>query len=379
MALRIPSNSPSIAPSKRVEPNKSWLSREIRLGSISKKIGDKEKETFYLEMSTLFSSGVDIRTCLDLISEESGKPYYRSIIQGIKEKIIHGASLSEAMQQSGAFSAYEYFSVQIGEETGNLIKVFDQIASFYSKKIKQRRQLIGALSYPILVLSSSVLAVGFMLYFIVPMFAEIFKRFGGELPFITQQIIAASKWLESNGIFILMLLVALTMLLLLLRKNKRFVNTLTLGLIRVPLLGRLYTEANLARFCSSMSLLIGAKIPLIRAIQLVEQMIEFYPIKHSLAQVEEDILRGKSLHQSFSQFSIFDGRMITLLKIGEEVNKLDVFFGKLSQNYSEAVDHRTQLLSTFLEPLIIVLLGLIVGFILVAMYLPMFQLSGGIG
>lgn len=379
MALRIPS-SPSSAPSvERQQKKSSWLSKEIRLGSGRKKIGDKEKETFYLEMSALFSSGVDIRTCLDLIGEESGQPYYRSIIQGIKEKIIHGASLSEAMQQSGEFSPYEYFSVQIGEETGNLIRVFDQVATFYSKKIKQRRQLIGAFSYPILVLSSSVLAVGFMLYFIVPMFAEIFKRFGGELPFITQQIIAASKWLEANGLIILILMAVLMGLLLMARKNKRFLNTLTLALVRIPLLGRLYTEANLARFCSSMSLLIGAKIPLIRAIQLVEQMIEFYPIKHTLSRVEEDILRGMSLHQSFSQFSVFDKRMITLLKIGEEVNKMDIFFEKLAQNYSEAVDHRTQLLSTFLEPLIIVLLGLIVGFILVAMYLPMFQLSGGIG
>jgi len=277
------------------------------------------------------------------------------------------------------FSPYEYYSIQIGEEMGNLTVVFKQISDFYAKKIKQRRQIISALSYPMLILSSSILAVAFMLYFIVPMFSEIFKRFGGELPFITQQIINASQWFEANVLIILFLILALVISIIILKEKLWFKIAMTNLIMKIPLIGRVYIESNLNKFCSSMALLIGAKIPLIRAIQLVKQMIDFYPIKHSLEKIEEDVLQGKSLHDSFSHFPIYDARMLTLIKIGEEVNKTDVFFAKLAENYSESVDHKTQMISTFLEPIIIVLLGLIVGFVLIAMYLPMFQLSGGIG
>lgn len=358
----------------------AWLKKDISLGFLSKKkVTDKEKEAFYLELNTLFSSGVDIRTCLDLLQKESKKSYFSGVLQDFKDRIIHGASLSESMMHSKDFSPYEYYSIQIGEEMGNLTVVFKQISDFYAKKIKQRRQIISALSYPLLILSSSLLAVVFMLYFIVPMFSEIFKRFGGELPFITQQIINASQWLETNFYIILLVIVAMVVSVIMLKEKTWFKIATTNFIVRIPLIGKVYVESNLTKFCSSMALLIGAKIPLIRAIQLVKQMIDFHPIKHSLDQIEEDMLQGKSLHESFAQFSIYDARMLTLIKIGEEVNKTDVFFNKLAENYSESVDHKTQLISTFLEPIIIVLLGLIVGFVLIAMYLPMFQLSGGIG
>lgn len=357
-----------------------WLKKDINIGFLSKKkVTDKEKEAFYVELNTLFSSGVDLLTSLDLLQKEAKKSYLAQVLEDFKQRIVHGASFSEAMMHSKDFSPYEYYSIQIGEEMGNLTVVFKQISDFYAKKIKQRRQIISALSYPMLILSSSILAVSFMLYFIVPMFSEIFKRFGGELPFITQQIINASQWFESNVLIIIFFILGLITSIIMLKEKLWFKIAMTNLIMKIPLIGRVYIESNLNKFCSSMALLIGAKIPLIRAIQLVKQMIDFYPIKHSLDKIEEDVLQGKSLHDSFSHFPIYDARMLTLIKIGEEVNKTDIFFAKLSENYSESVDHKTQMISTFLEPIIIVLLGLIVGFVLIAMYLPMFQLSGGIG
>jgi type IV pilus assembly protein PilC len=128
-----------------------------------------------------------------------------------------------------------------------------------------------------------------------------------------------------------------------------------------------------------MALLMSARVPLVRAIQLVRQMIDFQPLETSLAIVEQEIMNGSSLHKSLSGFAIFTPRMIALIKVGEEVNRLDTFFKKLADQHSEDVEHKTGLFSAFLEPFMIIFLGIIVGFILIAMYLPMFKLSTSIG
>lgn len=148
---------------------------------------------------------------------------------------------------------------------------------------------------------------------------------------------------------------------------------------RIPVIGRIVYAVQLARFSSSMALLLGSKVPIIRSINLVSQMITFYPIQVTLESMAADILNGVSLHESMSQFSVYNRKMVSLLKVGEEVNKLDIFFEKLSQQFSADVEHQTSLLNTFLEPVMIIFLGLVVGFILLAMYLPMFQVSTSIG
>ena len=327
----------------------------------------------------MISAGVDIKAALDLAEEEQTQAKHATIIRDIKTQIINGASFSEALQQSGYFTPYEYYSIQIGEEIGQLSPVLHELAGYFTQKGKQRRQFISALSYPLLVLVTSLGAVGFMLYFIVPMFSDVFKRFGGELPYITQLIINLSQGLSTHIGTILLAMGGLVAVLVFVSKKAWFERLNAQLLVKVPVFGKVYTGIHLARFCSSMTLLIGAQVPLLRAVQLVRQMVRFYPIRTALSQVEQDIMAGQSLHQSLAQFGIFDARLVALVKVGEEVNQLSTFFGKLATHYSEEVEHKTSLLSTFMEPLMIIFLGLVVGFILIAMYLPMFQLSTSIG
>ena len=357
--------------------SKSVLNREITL--FPARLSDKQKEAMYLELSTMIGAGVDIKAALDLVESEQTKEKHTKILHEIKQKVIHGASLFQAFQESGQFTPYEYYSIQIGEETGKLPLVLQQLASFFSRKLKQRRQFVSALSYPILILLTSFGAVTFMLYFIVPMFSDVFKRFGGELPYLTQIIINLSGWI-SDYILLLLLAIAGIVVFFIGSKNKVWFQKYSAYiLIRIPVFGKIYKGIFMARFCTSMALLIGAKVPLLRAIQLIRQMISFYPIQHSLEQIENEILHGKSLHESLSAYKIYEPRMVALLKVGEEVNQLHTFFEKLTEYYTEQVEHGTSLLSTFLEPLMIIFLGIVVGFILIAMYLPMFQLSTSIG
>ena len=349
------------------------------LAVFGKTFSDKQKEGFYIELHTLITAGVDIKAALELVEEEQNKQRSKDLIRTITEKVIGGSALSEAFRETKEFSPYEYYSIQIGEETGKLPIVLKQLAAYYTNKLKQRRQFVSALSYPIVILLTSIGAVGFMLYFIVPMFSDIFKRFGGELPYLTQLIISASTWLGNNIIYIVLALLGLFAFVWFNRTKEWFRKYGALTLAKIPVFGSLVTAIYLARFCSSMGLLIGSKVPLLRAIELSKQMVDYYPIEASLSGIKENILQGKPLYSSLSEYVVYERRMVALIKVGEEVNKLDDFFDKLATSYTNEVEHRTGLLNTFLEPAMIIFLGIMVGFILIAMYLPMFQLSTSIG
>jgi type IV pilus assembly protein PilC len=351
----------------------AFLNKDISFGK--KEWSDKKKESLYLELSSLLHAGINLKSSLELITSDQTKEQDKQLFQSIQKSVISGTSFSQALNQTGKFSLYEIFSIQIGEETGKLIEVLQDLAKFYQNKIKQRRKIVSALTYPCIVLSSSLGAVFFMLKFIVPMFGDVFKRFGGRLPWITEKIIGISQAME-NGflpffIFILVVIVFITAF----RKKDTFRRIATGLLVKLPVVGSLVQKIYLARFCNSMRLLINAKLPLLRAIGLIRQMIRFYPLETSLKQVEDDIMKGQSLHQSLQQFDIYPSKMIQLIKVGEETNQLDYFFEKISEQYIDEVEYQTSTLSSMMEPLIIIFLGFIVGVILISMYLPLFQMS----
>lgn len=345
----------------------------------SSRLSDKVKESIYLELGILLDAGVDIKAALELVESQQSNKKAKAILTEIKTKVVGGHSLSSAFELSRHFTPYEYFSIQIGEETGKLTGVLQELAKFYTKKIKQQRLFINTISYPVVIFCTSVGAVSFMLYFIVPMFSDIFKRFGGELPYITQMIISLSRSLSENILYVLLIIMIVAVFIFINHKKLWFRKYSYKCISAIPVLGIIIERIHLARFCTSMGMLAAAHVPLLRSVQLIKQMIMFYPIQLSLQQVEKDILSGKQLYVSLSNFKIYDTRMIALIKIGEEVNQLAQFFQRLAQAYSEEVEYKTSVLSTFLEPLIIIFLGIVVGFILVAMYLPMFQLSTSIG
>ncbi|HTC00442.1 MAG TPA: type II secretion system F family protein [Ferruginibacter sp.] len=349
------------------------LNKDIKI--FGSDLPDKVKESFYLELSTLLAAGVDIRASLELITNEQPQKKYRPIFANLLQQVITGSTLSATMKASDLFTTYEYFSVQIGEETGKITIVLTELANYYKKKINQKRQIIGALTYPVLVMSVAIGAVSFMMAYVVPMFADILKRFGGELPFITRLVLSISNYVKTFGPIIFLATMIFITFIITQRKKTWFRELSSKTLIRIPLIGDIIRKIYLARFANTMELLIGSKIPMLQSIQLVKQMVGFYPIEKSLSEVEENVLSGISLNKSLGFHSIYPKKMISLIKVGEEVNQLDLFFKKISEQYSDEIEYQTTLLSKFMEPLIIVVLGGIVGTILIAMYLPLFKLG----
>ncbi len=373
--LNKPAAAPETGRSEEKEPAGLWafLNRDIQL--FGSGIPDKVREALYMELSTLLEAGVDIRSALQLIIQEQSKKKFRLLFTQIAQEVEAGSTLSAALEKNGSFTAYEYHSVHIGEETGRLVIVLKELALFYERKIRQSRQIIGALIYPCVVMAVAAGAVSFMLTYVVPMFADVLKRSGGHLPFITKVVLEMANVLKRSAGMLVLVFVATAILLYSQRKKDYFRRVSSALTLRIPMIGGIVRKLYLSRLANTLSLLIGAKLPIVQSLHLVKQMIRFYPIERSLEESEKEIITGTPLYKCLEKHSIYPVRMISLIKGGEEVNQMELFFNRIAEQYANEVEYQTGMLSKFIEPLIIVILGLVVGVILIAMYLPMFQLG----
>ena len=340
-----------------------------------KKFPDEKKEEFYSEIGMLLSSGLDIRTIFHLLTKEKAKDKHFSFYKSIYDDLVEGYYLSEALFRTKYISPHEYYSIKIGEESGQLNSVLTDLNDYFARRIKQKRQLISTFSYPVMIIVTAVVVITFMLNYIVPMFEDVFKRFNGELPAITRYILSASEFFKSYILWFLLILIAIGIGMFSVRKTEMFRKISSIIILKIPMFGVLVNKLYLARFCQSMSLMSSARVPLITALELMEKIIGFYPFEKAMLIIKDDLMNGKTLHQSMSQFDLFDMKLISLTKVGEEVNKLSGIYFKLSRQYSDEVQHRIGILNSLMEPLLIIIVGVFVAVILIAMYLPMFQMG----
>ncbi len=343
------------------------------------KLKDKAKESLFSELALLLEAGLNLKGALDLLVQQQNKAKTKALLQQVTEDLTKGDRFSEAIRKHNTFTPYEYFSIKIGEETGNLQGVLHKLSSFFAQRIEQRRTLIGALTYPLIVMCTAVLAVGFMLTFMVPLFSDIFARVGGELPALTKFVISLSQNFGSTLTIILLVFVSLFFLHRYLKRYQHYKEVYYSIIIRIPVLGPFLLNTYMLRFTESMALLINSKVPLIEALELSNRMIRFYPFTKALEGIRALILKGKSLEEGMRAYKIFDLKMVSLVKVGEESNQLHLIFRKISDQLEAELKHKAKVLGNVMEPLIIVFLGFMVALILVSMYLPMFELSASFG
>ncbi|MFD0963850.1 type II secretion system F family protein [Pseudofulvibacter geojedonensis] len=353
------------------------LKKEITfLGS---SFSSKLKEDFYTELSILLKAGIALREALELLKKAQKKKHNEEMLTAIVIDIVAGNSFSEALKKHKSFTEYEYYSLKIGEETGTLARVCEQLGGFFGRKNEQQRNLVGALTYPIIILSTAVLVVVFMLQFVVPMFQDIFKQQKVELPIITKIIIDFSEFIKNYNGLLLLLVVGMFLANMFLKKNIKYKKIKDNVLLKLPYIGKFVKAVYLSQFTQAVTLLTSSKVPVVNSIQLVKQMISFYPIQIALSAVENQLLKGDSLSDSLAKHKLFDDKMIAMVKVAEETNQTEFIFERLNTQYNTQVSQQSKNLSTIIEPLIIVFVGFFVGVILVAMYLPMFKLSSVLG
>ncbi len=349
-----------------------FLNKEF---SFSKKIGAKQREVLYKDLYTLLNAGVDFRTALDILANQQKKKVLKNLVLEIKEQIINGRSFHEALRQTGDFSAYEYFSIKIGEETKKLPMVLLELHKYFKRQIKLRKQIISVVTYPAFVLVLTVGVLYFMLTYVVPMFKSVFNQFDADLPDLTKNIIALSEKFPIILAIVAGVILMVVMLWRVYRQNKTFRSFKSKIILRVPYFGKLAKLIYLARFCQFLDLLLTSKTPLTDSLEMVKKMIGFFPIESSIEPIKKDIIKGSSFSTAMSKHSIYGYKLISMIEVAEEINELDTMFSRLADEYDEEVEHRTKMIGVVLEPLIIIFIGLIVGIIMVAMYAPMFDLS----
>lgn len=352
---------------------------QTEISFLEKRFGAKEKEAFYSELGLLLSTGVDIQKSFEIIEEDVPNKKHKQLLTQIKNDIISGKSIYEAVEaHPNIFTKYEVQSIKIGEESGKLSEVLVELGLFYNSSIKLKRQIVGVLTYPIVVIGMAVLIVYFMLAYVVPIFTDVFTQTGGELPAMTQLLIRMSN---NSGIIFYTIVLVLGFVYVIHKTQHRrewYRNATSSIFLRIPVVNKLIQKIYLARFCQSMKLLVGAKVMINEALDLVRNMIEYYPMEKALEEVKMEVVNeGKLLNESLAKHSIFPTKLVALIKLSEEVNAPEVIFDKLHQQYSAEIEHQQAVLGKLIEPLFIIVLGLFVGFILMAMYLPMFEMSTG--
>ncbi|MBI3133500.1 MAG: type II secretion system F family protein [Bacteroidetes bacterium] len=377
MSFKLNQHSISVAPAKTANQSagkkENFFNRDIQLFGGS--FNDKKKERFYMDLRILLMAGIDLKSALELIIEEQPKEKDKAFFSIIYDDVIKGKSLAEALRSTGKFSEYEFFSIEIGEESNKLHDVLEELMNYYADQAALKKQIMSVLSYPAFVFVITIGLVYFMLTSVVPMFADVFKQFGSELPPLTLKVIAISENFPFYAMIGIIIILGAGLFVYWQKNETWFRQTTSAFFLKVPKVGQLIKLVYLARFTQAMHLLLASKTPLVHSLELTERMIKFYPLQKAIEQMRTDVTKGKSLHSGMSAFSIFPKRMLSLIKVGEEVNQLEVMLGKLSKQYNEELKYQTNIIGKIMEPLILLIIGCIVGVILVAMYMPMFNLS----
>lgn len=363
-------------PGSKANPILELLQRDI---SFSKKgLSDKQKERFYSALSVLINSGIDLASSLQIIVKQEKNKKIKNIYEALLKHLIKGEGFSVAMQTEQGFTEYEYYSVMIGEESGTLSTILTELFLYYKTRLKQRRQITGALTYPILVMVVAISVVIFMLNVIVPMFAGVFQRFGGELPSLTKKIMALSNFFSNHSVVIFLSVISVVFAIAYIRKFEFYRRYSASILLRLPIFGELTRKIFLSRFCNSLQLLVASRAPIIDALEMIDKMIRFYPLNKAIQGIQKGLTKGRSLNDAMQDYPIFDAQLTSLIKVGEETGKLEQILHSLYEQYTEEIEYRTSQMGNLMEPLLIIGVGIMVMIILIAMYLPLFQLSTSI-
>lgn len=370
MALEV-KNIKSISKESKGSLNE-FLNKDIQL---TKRFTNKKKQALYNDLFLLLNAGLDIKRVLELVVEEQSNDKEKKVLTEVYNNVLKGVSLSESLGRNKDFSEYEIYSLKIGEEAGQLSKVLSHLRDYYAKKIEQKRLITSALSYPVIVLVIAISAVAFMIGFVVPKFTATYKSFNAELPPITQMLIDFSDNFDLIAMCFIGFLVLIVAIVIISKDKLWFKKLKAKILLSIPFIGDIIKLSKLTQFCQSMELLTSARTPLIDSIDLTGRMLDFYPVQKALIESKADILNGESLSKSLSKHSFFPSRMNYLLGVGEEVNKLEEIFKQLGALYSDELGHKSKVIGTVLEPVLLVFIAILVGFIVVALYMPMFSLS----
>ncbi|WIH23611.1 type II secretion system F family protein [Photobacterium damselae] len=333
------------------------------------------------QLATMIESGVPIVQALKLMACSHHKAEVRAVLTQVNTQVEAGASLSKALKSSSPlFDNFYCDLVATGEETGYLGQVFVRLATYREKSEAMRKKVIKAMIYPSMVMLTAISVTILMLVFVIPQFAAIFGSFGAELPWFTRQVLKASDFLINYGGYLAVgLLLALVLYRYSYKRSYSFRLRMARLSLRLPIIGNVVLKATIARFARTLATTFSAGIPLLTGLQSAGKTAGNLHIEEAIMEAHTSAAAGMPLYLSLRQCNVFPELMLQMTMIGEESGSLDDMLNKMASLYENDVDNIVDNLGQILEPLIIIVLGVLIGGLLVAMYMPIFTLMSVIG
>jgi type IV pilus assembly protein PilC len=324
----------------------------------------------------MIDAGLPLIQCLEILGSQQKNKKFAEIINAVRSDVESGSTLSDAMRKHPkAFDNLYVNMIAAGEAGGILDQILDRLSTYIEKAVKLKGQVKSALMYPAIVLLVAAGVVLFIMYKVVPTFAAMFTNSGNELPMPTQIVIGMSKFLENYLIFALIFLFFLSIAV------KRYYGTyhgrrvIDRILLKIPLVGMLLQKIAIARFCRTLATLISAGVPILDGIEITAKTSGNAIIEDALMGVKKEISEGKTIAEPLSKISLFPSMAVSMISVGESTGALDTMMNKIAEFYEDEVDLAVATLMSMLEPILIVVLGSIIGFIVVALYLPIFEMA----
>ena len=340
----------------------------------------RELVPFTRQMATMLSAGVGIDRILRVLGRQARSKSWRSTLMTLSDSIRSGDSLSAALAgHPEDFNSLYVSLVRAGETSGELPMVLERLASYLEGAERVNRKVKAAFLYPLAVLAVSIIVVLVLMIYIIPIFQEMFTNLHAELPRMTKLVIDISGFFRRQTLLIIAVLVLGSVLLWRLAKSNRTRIMLDRWLLRLPLAGNLIIKSQLAHFCRTCETLLSGGVQLPEAIMLASTAVSNVKIQTELQQGLSALKNGQALHTVWEDGVVLPPIMAEMIQVGEETGKLARVFGKLAQMFTDEVETITPALTAILEPVLIVIVGVLVAGILISMYLPLFELIGQLG
>jgi type IV pilus assembly protein PilC len=347
-------------------------------GSSGKTVKPQDVAIFSRQIATMMASGVPMVQSFDIIADGQKNVRFKNILTDVKQSIEGGAALHEALRLYPVqFDELYCNLVHAGETSGVLDTVLDTVATYKERTEAIKKKIKKALFYPMMVLAVVFIVCMIMLLFVVPVFAKTFQDAGADLPAPTQILVNASKFMQSYWWLVIGIIVgSITALIFAKKRSLKFAHFLDRMSLKMPVMGNIVRNSAIARFARTLGVTFRAGVPLVEALDAVSGATGSVVYGDAVKQMREDIAVGHQLQLAMKQTGLFPNMVVQMTAIGEESGALDNMLFKVAEFYEEEVSNAVDTLSTLLEPIIMVVLGTLVGGMVVALYLPIFKLAG---
>ncbi len=353
------------------------VSKEFQLFKSGKKVTAEDVALFARQLATMLQAGIPMVQCFDIIGNGHDKPSVQKLVLAIKSDVEAGTSLHEALAKHPLYFDDLFVNlVEAGEHAGALETLLDKIATYKEKTEALKKKIKKALFYPTAVLAVAIIVTVILLVFVIPQFESLFQGFGADLPAFTQMVINLSRFVQAQGILIAFILgVAGYTFFYFKKRSRKMRHTLDKAILKAPIVGPIIKKAAIARYSRTLSTMFAAGVPLVEALTSVAGATGNIVYEEATLRIRDEVATGQRLQRSMENTGLFPNMVVQMIAVGEESGSLDAMSAKVADFYEADVDAAVDGMSSLLEPLIMAILGVLVGGLVIAMYLPIFKLG----